>query len=659
MPVESRASGIVDVQKPPLKSPFTYKGLLIGALFSLFVGIGGPYGMIVVQGSWWGVNASSPEVIFLFFISTFFINVLLSLIRRQFALSRADLVLLYAMLLMAVTVPMQSFLVYLIPMICVPYYSASPENNWTELFHPYIPPWIVPQDFKAIKYLYEGLPQGESIPWEAWVEPLGAWFAFFLILSFMMICLSVILHRQWSVHERLTYPMAQLPLQMISEGEEPLARIRPFFKNKGMWLGFVLPFALFSLSGLHHYFPAVPEFRFFWDSWWWFRHTVWLVFAFSFAWVGFFYLVNLDITFSIWFFYLLCKVEEGTFNILGIASSEKLSQYEYSQPADLSHQGAGAVLVFVLYGLWAARDHLRAVFRKAWTPDTGIDDVEEVLSYRVAVLGWLGSLLFIGIWLWRSGIPLVVLPLFLFICLIFYILVTRAVTAGGVPTARPPIVSPYFVISGLGTSILGTKGLVALTFTFVWQAEMRLFPMIACANALKLAEIVRGPKRRLFWGMMLALLCSLAGSTWMIMTMGYAYGGINLASPFLSNGNNWIYNEHTMLNPTPPNVRGWVFTGIGGIVEGLLMWAQHRWFWWPLHPLGFAIGVGWLTGHIWFSALVAWGLKLVILQYGGARLYGGLKPFFLGLILGEATVAGTWLGIDALTGMTGNFITAM
>ena len=46
--------------------------------------------------------------------------------------------------------------------------------------------------------------------------------------------------------------------------------------------------------------------------------------------------------------------------------------------------------------------------------------------------------------------------------------------------------------------------------------------------------------------------------------------------------------------------------------------------------LGFAIGVGWLTGHIWLSAMVSWGLKLAILHYWGASMFQRLKPFFLG-----------------------------
>ena len=65
-----------------------------------------------------------------------------------------------------------------------------------------------------------------------------------------------------------------------------------------------------------------------------------------YAWIGFFYLVNLNISFSIWFFYLLNKAQEGIFASLGIASSEKLSLYSYSQTADLTHEVMGGLSDF-------------------------------------------------------------------------------------------------------------------------------------------------------------------------------------------------------------------------------------------------------------------------------------------------------------------------
>ena len=245
------------------------------------------------------------------------------------------------MLLMAVTLPTYNFLNYLIGMISGPYYMASPENNFAEVYLPYIPDWMVPQDEQAIFALYEGLPSGQSIPWAAWVEPLSHWFAFFLGLSFMMICMATILHRQWSVHERLSYPMTQLPLQMI-EGTSP-GQVAPFFKKKLMWFGFAMPFILFSFSGLNHYLPVVPEFPFYiaWIHWFRDINTWGEGLALSYAWLGFFYLVDLNISLSIWVFFLIGKLQDGLFRTLGIHSTEQLSQYEYSQLGRSDPSGRG------------------------------------------------------------------------------------------------------------------------------------------------------------------------------------------------------------------------------------------------------------------------------------------------------------------------------
>ncbi len=636
-------------------SPFSMRGLLTGVILSIAIGVIAPYG-IVFNYYWIGFNPSSPGALFFFFVLTFVVNAIVAVLARNVQLSKADLVMIYCMLLMAVTVPTWGLMFFLIGTLIYPFYYATPENNYVELFHDFIPSWMVPQDFQAIKDYYEGLPQGAAIPWGVWVEPMGWWLAFIVAMSLMLICMSSILHRQWSVHERLTYPMVQLPQNMIEKEEG--ASIAPFFKDGVMWLGFFVPFTLLSLNALNHYWPIVPQYnpsgRFSL-----FNQTLHLPIALNLAWVGFFYLVNLEITFSIWFFYVLSKVQEGVFSTLGIASTERLSAYEYSQPADLTHQASGAVIMLVLYGLWGARTHLKEVVQKLWDPDGGVDDSEELLRYRTALWLFLGSLLFVAVWLWRSGVPIVVLPVLLVVSLIFFILVARVVAASGVATARSPIVPAYFVISGMGTSILGAKGLVALNFTFIWQGESRTSPMVAAANGLKLAEMIPGSKTRLFWGLVLALVCSLLGAAYMTLKLAYTYGAINLSLLDWAGAHGWPYIGPTMTDMPDANMRGWFFKGVGAVTEGFLMWAQHRWHWWPFHPIGFAVAVGWLTSQIWFSALICWILKGSIVRFGGVHLFQRLKPFFLGFILGEVAVSGVWGIIYVITAEKGRWITNM
>ena len=634
--------------------PFSLKGLTLGTVLCLAIGVVAPF-VVVYQYYRIGYNPSSPGAIF-FFVCVLFLNIIVGYLGRRFQLSKADLVLIYCMLLMAVTVPTWGLMFFLIGTIVYPFYYATPENRFEDLFYDYLPSWMVPQDLEAIKGYFEGLPKGASIPWATWVEPMAYWLGLIVAMGFMLICMSSILHRQWSVHERLAYPMMQLPQGMLDDGEGATSRVAPLFKSKVMWMGFAVPFVFFSLKGLNFFWPFLPDPEL-GGRLTLFRDTVSLGLIVNFAYIGFFYLASLDLSFSVWFFYVLCRVQEGTFNVLAIASNERMSAYEsYPVAADLTHQQTGAVIVFILFGLWSARGHIGDVLLTAWNPRRGVDDSEELLRYRTAVVGFFVSFVIVGIWLWRSGVPLVVVPVLLIVSLMFFALVARVVATAGVPTARSPIVPAYFIISGLGTSILGAKGLIALTFTFIWQGESRTSPMVAASNGLKLAESIRGSKTRLFWGLMIALVASLGGSLFMSLHMAYSHGAINLAQLGEAGGHGWPYIGPTIESLPDANMRGWLFKGIGGGIEWFLMWAQHRWYWWPLHPIGLVIAVGWLTSSIWFSAMIAWLLKAIILHIGGSKLFQGLKPFFLGLILGQVVVGGMWGLIYALTVDSGRML---
>jgi len=63
-----------------------------------------------------------------------------------------------------------------------------------------------------------------------------------------------------------------------------------------------------------------------------------------------------------------------------------------------------------------------------------------------------------------------------------------------------------------------------------------------------------------------------------------------------------------------------------------------------------------MTNYISFSVFLAWLAKTFILKYGGPSLFQRARPFFMGLILGQFVVAGLWLIIDYLGGMTDNVI---
>ena len=635
----------------------TFRSLLTGAIMAFCISTGAPYGNMVLRGSYLALDFSTAGAIFLFFLLVLIVHTGLGLADRRLAFRPEELVVIYIMSIVACSIPTMGLTEYLLPIISGATYYATTENEWGILVHPSIPSWMVPQDFTSVKYFYEGSPRGIGIRWEAWITPLLVWIPLILGIYFSMVCLIVMLRKQWIVRERLAFPLVQVPLAMVEDDDSGKA-LKPFFRNWLMWCGFALPLLVGSLKALHNYYNFIPT-VITQTSIPLFRNTASLSIALSFPMLGFTYLVNTDIAFSIWFFSLLMRAQEGTFGVLGLSSPEKL-WYAPPEPI-IAHQGMGAFFVMVLFGLWTARDHLGDVWRKAFRGDESVDDSDELLSYRVAVFGFLGANTLIGAWLWLAGLTLWAVPVYLGAMYVVFLAVTRIVAEGGIAAARAPLIPSDFIHSTFGNSTLGADSLTALGFTYVWAADVRTFVMASVANGLKLAEDqLARRKRALFWAIGLAIVVSIASSIWAVMYMSYSYGGINLNSWFFgpAGGPAYPFNFITqeLNNPDGPDWTGWISTGVGGSVMAGLMLARHNFLWWPLHPLGFAVSAISLTNYLTLSVVAAWLIKTIILKYGGPGLFHRARPFFLGLILGQFFVAGIWLVIDYLTGMTDNNI---
>ena len=635
------------------RSPFSLRVITTGTLLCLLISIATPYSNMYMQGSLMALDFATAAALFLLFLFIF-CNTILRFYVPSMVFQRQELAVLYAMMVTACAIPTMGLMEYLLPGLTALAYYSTPENDWQGVIQPHVKSWMVVEDPLAIKYFYEGLPRDIPIPWAAWVKPLCAWGLFILALYLVMICAAVILRRQWMEHERLAYPLMQVPASMIAQDEKV---VPPFFRSGLMWVGFVMAVVVGSTKGLHHYYSGVPVMSMS-TSLSMLRNTIDIPIMLSFSVVGIFYFVSLEIALGLWFFSLLATVEKGVFSILGISSTEIVSVYGTPQSPLLAHQGIGAMAVYVGVGLWTARAHFATVFRQAWNPQESQEDADEMMSYRMAVLGLVGGLVVMMAWLWTTGIPFVALVLFVTVALLIFFGLTRIVVEGGVAAARSPMIASTFVVSGMGTPLIGAEGLVALAFTYIWHGDVRTFVMASCANGLKIVEGIKN-LRPLFWALVLAIVVALIGSATTVLYLSYTYGGINLHGWFFGAGPQVPFSFITQKFQNAPSVQldGWLFKGIGAGLMGGLIFLRHHFLWWPFHPLGFAIcTVSYIVGRLWFSVFIAWLLKITILKYGGAQLHRVLRPLFMGLILGQFCNAGFWLIIDAFTGTTGNGI---
>ena len=637
---------------------FTLRAFALGTVMCLVIGVGCPWVLHVVHGSYMALDFGTPAAIFLFVVLVFVLNGVLRWV--GLALNAGELLVVYFMMIVATSIPTMGMTASFIPDIAASYF-ASPENGWDERIVPFLPKWTQPDDPMAIRWLFEGRPRGMAIPWGPWLMPLALWLMFLGALYFVMVAVMVMVRRQWVERERLVYPMVQLPLAMVS-GERKPGFANPVLRSPWLWAGIAIPLFVVSWNGLHFYYPEVPlieqgtRLPIF-------RNTGFIRFQISFPMIGFAYMLRLDMALSLWVFSLLVQVERAVFKMVGFGGFfsgpnfvRHLDGYSFNGGGPLiCHQSLGALLTLVVIGLWVGRRHLRDVVAKAFGRGE-VDDSGEIMSYPFAFWGTVVCVVFMVFWLHHTGMSLLVAAVVVVVALATFYGITRIVAGGGLAATRAPVITSTAVIAAAGSGAFGPSTMVAFGLTYVWMADVRTFVMASAANGLKLTSDLAGKRRRMLWGVAIAVAVTLVGSIWITMRIAYDVGGANANHWFFVGGPQYPYDflSKVMRNPTGPDLDSWMFAGLGAAFMVVLTVLHHRFPWWPLHPMGFPLASGMLTDYQWFSIFLAWAVKRIVLAYGGAALYRKTRLFFLGLILGQFTACGIWILIDLITGRVGN-----
>lgn len=632
------------------------RAVMVGAALTGAISTISPWAALLYKGSELTSNAIPLiAVVFLFGLVALAAPLLKSLCPRL-AFSKTELVVIYIMMLVGSVVPTKGLIGSFLGVITGPVYYATPENNWSALFLPNLHQWLAPTDRDAVRFLYEGLPKGMDIPWSAWAIPFCAWGVFLLAFYWTLFCVGVLLRGQWLDNERLTFPLTKLPLAMIEGVEDMRSRLGALFKNPLMWLGFSIPLLLHSWNSLHFYSEVFSQVQ--WKgSLSLLNGEVQVPLNLNFSVIGLGYLMQLNVTFSIWFFYLLAVLQRWVFARVGLQIGDMDVWNSGLTPTTIMHEQAGGLLVLSLFVLWTTRDHLRTFFHRAWNRDVRRD--VETLSPRVAVLGLTTGVALMVSWLSITGLSFYVALLLVAGALLVFIGLARIVGEAGMPSCQTPMVPQAFIMRGIGPETLGLKNVTGLGMSTVWMGETSANMMNAVVHGLKLFQSEPRSGQRLVWTFALAILVALAGSVWTTMHLAYEYGGINLEYWYFFGAPHWPFDYAASVaqNPEASFAPRLTFTCIGGAIMAWLLYMRHHFLWWPLHPICFPIAATFpVHNYNWFALFLAWLVKGVVMHYGGVRAYRNLLPLFLGMILGHFSTATLWVFIDGLNGVEGNVI---
>ncbi len=567
----------------------------------------------------------------------------------------------YIMMLMAAMVSSRGLLQKLIPLLIVPNYYPDDTNGWKAKFFHLIPRWAVPWDpngdskqYVSTRF-YEALRPGEHIPWHLWIVPMLAWSVFVVLMFTAYLCLAVILRRQWVDNEKLTFPLVQLPLEMIrgetTSGIGGRGASAGFLKNGITWIGFGLPAIVFGLKGLHQYYPSIPDVTteisinaFFSQPP--YNQLGFTQMYFSFAAVGFFYLLPTDLLFSLWFFFFLTRAED----LIGAGMGyEPDTMPMYGCKTYQGYQVMGCYVVLVGYMIYSARPHLKRVWKAATAfgmsasigENSGAD---EVISYRAAFWGLLSCVLLMAGWMTLLGMSYW-LALFEICVLIFVValVMARSTSESGMlmtETSFRPI-DLYRMVGDVRN--LGAANLTGLAFLDgLWMRDQRGLVLTGFLDSMKFADGVQVKRRSLLGVLSLALVVAIGVAGYLHISLPYKFGAVQMYGYVYQANPVWAFNDATTeinrsRTPLPFFDTANFFVGAGLTLAMATLRTRLAWF--PLHPLGYALSGSWTMMVFWFPCFVAWLSKVFILRYGGMKLYSRARPFFLGMVLGEFTTA--------------------
>lgn len=559
----------------------------------------------------------------------------------RWRLSSNELLLIFLMLMVAGAVAGQEFSQHVYLNLLGSVYYTTPDLAPPELYLEDLNPMLIPATSRtepAVLWAYEGLPPGQSIPWRAWVTPLLVWTPFFFAVYWLAICFMALLAHRWEQEERLLYPLVEVPVETV-EREPHMAST--LIRSPLMWWGFGLAFVLYSIKGIHAYWPVLPDINLQRESqlvlggpWSAFNRAPLHLYP---EMVGVTYLLTSEVGFSLWFFYWFQRVEQFARIAIGLDTGH--GQF-------LEFQTIGGYILLAAALLWSARQHLRRAVSVAFgtlTRDPDAPDAGE--PYRLALFGFLGSLAFVVWWCTWAGMGLSwALAQYLAFPLVSMV-VARVVAEAGMFIYSSPFRINETIVKLAGAETVGAQNVTLLTMTSWAQIRSTAtMNMAAVAQALKIGSEMRAERAQIMLAAMAAIAVAILASHLTSLYVIYQWGVPKLS--WWASGSSLNTTKllaQTIRSSTTPEVVDWLAMLLGGATTWGLVALRRRFVWWPLHPLGYIAWMGWPIQRYWMSIFIGWLWKAAVVRFGGYRAFNYLRPLAFGLILGVSVVLTLWI----------------
>ncbi len=644
-----------------------FRAVILGLLLALAVCAVTPYNNTYLQGTPLGGGHFPLAPFFLLMLLTFLVAGVRKISGGRRVFIGKELLIIWILMVLVSGIAYTGLVRTFFINLTAPFHFATVGNRWEETLQPLLPKALYPQSREAVEGLYNGLEGGRqmgwlevlgNIPWDVWLLPLLVWSGFILLCYLVMICLVNIFSRQWVVNERMNFPLLEVPL--LTEETVDKQGIARFLTNKYLLIGLAIPVLLHAFNGLHFYFPSVPKLPTlvlagaYFPQYGLFAAFSKLKIYFYPAFIGFAFLTSRQISFSIWFFFILGGLIIGLLGVLGynIPASALGVTFGPHLTRPEEAQTIGAYGIFFLFIIWLARHHLLDVLRQAFGLARSPSPETEWFSLRLSFWGLAAGGLGVVVWCHYFGMPWLVALLVLGAFFMIALVSSRVICQGGIAYFSLTAAPIDGLLAFFGPVFFTNIGLIiAATAQKVLFVDLRESLMPSLFHAGKMNQGVEN-KRLVFGGLLVVLIAGLAVSFLAMLALCYKFGIRQLQFDWATSTTVTVVENMNRLieNPVRPGWWVMVFAVAGAVVMLALVVCYHRFYWWPLHPIGYLTAYSSSMRILWFSFFVGWLANALCMRYGGVLLFKKLRFLFIGLIIGDFLMGGLW----ALVGLTGD-----
>jgi hypothetical protein len=651
----------------------TVRAILVGLIGALLIAgvsyindqVLGLFGQSPISGHQIPVGVFGTLIVFMAVV-----NPLLRLMRRSWSLKPAEVATATMMMLVACSIPLRGLLENFPTTLGLPAHWNNVNPGWQKnKLLSYVPPAMLPAGGKHDPLATDGLLSGlgkpgspiglRQVPWAQWQDCFTTWLPLVILLAVSLICLGLIVHRQWTQHERLRYPIAEFASTLMESPSQ--GALGPIFRNKLFWIGLAVVVVIHLINGINKWYhgtliqiPLTFDFIQIRRKWTDIQELPWgsaftrpSIYPII---IGFSFFLASEVSLSL-----------GLTQIVFLAGAYFLVKGGVDMSTDLLTGGvggwtrAGGYFAFAAMVLYTGRRYYGGILQAALT-FRRTQGVEPYAAWagRIFLLSQAGMLaIMIALGLdWPLAVLTLAMVMLLFFC------ASRVVAETGLIFLQARWQALGVLLGLLGAYALGPKAILLVgLLSMVLTLDVSQCLMMYFVNGLKICQNAGLSPARGGWTAAGTYLTSLAVAIVVVFWAIYNYG--------VSKNYEWAYKRvpsmafvaadrevtqlklagevasSESLSPLArltemrPSNRFLWSAGVGMALVLVVGALRLRFSWWPLHPVMFLV---WDTAPIAalsHSFLLGWFIKTAVTRIGGHKTYQNAKPLMVGLIAGD------------------------